>query len=490
MGQRKSINGILIIYHHYLGPYASMIKDLVSAFENHSRFKVWAVNVELGFPKALRDYEFGVIVLHYSLFGWLPFFLSEEFLGYLGESGSSYKVAFFQDEYRYWPERSELLNRYKVDCVYTCIEPSYFKDTYERYTKVPRLLNYIPGYVSDEMVKWAGEVSKRDGSRGIDIGYRGRQSYHYMGRAAREKHEIGSRFLELASGLGLRMDISSEEQKRIYGKQWLEFLGNCRATLGVEAGVSIFDIDNVIIPQYQRMVAEKPEMDFEEVYEKLLCRYDGKGIYYRTISPRAFEAAAVRTCQILFEGRYSGILKPMVHYIPLKKDFSNFDDVIRMYRDESFRRELTENAYRDLIASGEYSYRQFIKKFDEGLKQAGIQPGIDSKLEREVTYRLHESERSLLAEKIEVQNRELQELLNKDISLQTQYMEQQRQFGKVLEGYINLQSQYMEQQRRFQDGLQRISPAHLMKIWLSRLLGRSDNRIHRFVRKVRALLAK
>jgi len=37
----------------------------------------------------------------------------------------------------------------------------------------------------------------------------------------------------------------------------------------------------------------------------------------------------------------------MVHYIPLKKDFSNFEEVMRMYRDESLRRELTENCYRD-----------------------------------------------------------------------------------------------------------------------------------------------
>jgi len=70
------------------------------------------------------------------------------------------------------------------------------------------------------------------------------------------------------------------------------------------------------------------------------------------MSPRVFEAAAVRSCQILFEGRYSGILEPMVHYIPLKKDFSNFEEVLRRYRDESIRRELTENAHRDLIASG------------------------------------------------------------------------------------------------------------------------------------------
>ena len=57
------------------------------------------------------------------------------------------------------------------------------------------------------------------------------------------------------------------------------------------------------------------------MYERLLAQYDGKGVYYLTMSPRVFEAAAVRSCQILFEGRYSGILEPMVHYIPLKKDF-------------------------------------------------------------------------------------------------------------------------------------------------------------------------
>ena len=40
------------------------------------------------------------------------------------------------------------------------------------------------------------------------------------------------------------------------------------------------------------------------------------------------------------------------------------------------RRALTENAYRDLIASGAYTYRRFVEGFDEGLRQAGIQSDI------------------------------------------------------------------------------------------------------------------
>jgi hypothetical protein len=66
----------------------------------------------------------------------------------------------------------------------------------------------------------------------------------------------------------------------------------------------------------------------------------------------------------------------MVHYIPLKKDFSNFDDVLCMFRDETVRREVSEKAYRDLIASGRYSYRRFVEGFDEELRQAGFHTEI------------------------------------------------------------------------------------------------------------------
>jgi hypothetical protein len=455
------VDGILLLYNTGGFPIASNVSEHIGAFRKNSRFSVWEVDTSIGFPKVLWEYEFGVIVLHYSLFGWLPFYLDDEFLEYLRGSEKSYKVAFFQDEYRYWPERADLLNRYKVDCVYTCIEPEYFEETYWRYTKVPRLINYIPGYVSDDMVRWAGEATKPDEEREIDIGYRGRQSYHYMGRAAREKHEIGTRFLELGSRLGLKMDIASEEHKRIYGKQWVEFLGNCRATLGVEAGVSIFDIDNLIIPQYQQMTAEKPDIGFEEVYDKLLFRYDGRGVFYRTISPRVFEAAAARTCQILFEGRYSGILKPMVHYIPLKKDFSNFDEVIGIYGDVSFRRELTDNAYRDLIASGKYSYREFIREFDEEIKNAGLESGVTAEVKGHLAEVLYEDEKSLFMKKIEMQQSKYLELLNKHVSLQGQFMAQQRELQEAI-------------QRGVGD----------LKNEAKGVFSNSHNRIHRFVRKI------
>ena len=362
-----------MIYHHRLTQNAPTIMEQVNAFQRYSRFKVWNANTELGFPEGLRDLEFQVILLHYSLFGWLPFCLGGQFLDYIKQSQSSYKIAFFQDEYRYWPQRSELLNRYRIDCVYTLVEPAYFKDTYQKHTRVPKLVYTLPGYVSDELVYRAQRLTKPDQDRTIDVGYRGRRLPFYMGRGAQEKHIIALRFRERAANLDLKIDVETEESKRIYGEQWYEFLSNCRGVLGVEAGVSIFDIDNVVYPQCERLIAKNPKISFEEVYEKLLHAYEDN-IFYRTISPRHFEAAALRVTQILFEGKYSGIMQPMVHYIPLKKDLSNFGDVIRMFRDEALRRKLAENAYRDLIASGQYSYQRFIESFDQELLQAGLQP--------------------------------------------------------------------------------------------------------------------
>jgi hypothetical protein len=414
----------------------------ISSFANHSRFRTWAVNSELGFPEFLREYEFQVIVLHYSLFGWSPFALNEDFLSYIEGSSSSYKIAFFQDEYRWWPERASVLNRCKVDCVYTCVEPPYYKDTYQKYTKVPKLRTYIPGYVSDEMLAWAAEVVKPESERTVDIGYRGRISYHYMGKAAREKHEIGLFFKERCNGSGLVLDIETEESKRIYGRQWIEFLANCRATLGVEAGVSVFDTDDTIFSRYEKLLAEKPDITFDEVYERLLVHYDGKGVRYRTISPRVFEAAAVRTCQILYEGDYSGILEPMVHYIPLKKDFSNFDDVMKMYRDEKLCRSLTDNAYRDLIASGKYSYKAFMEKFDEELIAEGIEPNCNEQRADQLTSKFLYFENHQLIARLERKQVDAEDVFSKYIALQDDYVKQQTDYQKLINDYQKLLSDH------------------------------------------------
>jgi hypothetical protein len=77
-----------------------------------------------------------------------------------------------------------------------------------------------------------------------------------------------------------------------------------------------------------------------------------------------FEAISFKTALVLFEGEYSGVLQPLVHYIPLKKDFSNVDDVLSRLKCDDYLQELTDRAYSDIIGSDRFSYKSFVKDFD------------------------------------------------------------------------------------------------------------------------------
>ena len=291
------VNGILFVYHHPPRVNAQTIMEHVNSFGKYSQFKVWSINTDSGFPRKLGNLQFRVMVLHYSLFGFTPAQLPEEFMQYLGQCENSYKIAFFQDEHHYCQRRFNFLNDYNINCVYTLVEPAYFKDTYRKYTKVPELIYNIPGYVDDGMVEQAQKYTKPDCDRSIDVGYRGRQLLYYMGEGAQEKYVIGTQFKERASRLGLKMDIKTTEETRLYGDAWYNLLGNCRACLGVEAGVSIFDIEDTVRLEHDHLIADNPQMTFEQMSEQLLGPWEWN-IPYRTISPRHFESAAFRNCQI------------------------------------------------------------------------------------------------------------------------------------------------------------------------------------------------
>jgi hypothetical protein len=48
---------------------------------------------------------------------------------------------------------------------------------------------------------------------------------------------------------------------------------------------------------------------------------------FTAISPRVLEAALLNSAQILVDGEYSGIIKPSEHYIAIREDASNFEEV-------------------------------------------------------------------------------------------------------------------------------------------------------------------
>ncbi len=190
----------MLLYHRPAVPWfedAATVTDHIESFARYSRFPVWEVaNTDLGFPPGLAEVPVGAVVLHYSLFHSSGYKLDEGFRRFLAET-DVYKVVFFQDEHHFCRQRFAFLNEYRFDCVFTCLEPSELGKVYERYTSVPKLVSYLPGYVSETMVDAAARFALPDERRSIDIGYRGRSLAPYMGRGALEKGEIATRFAEL-----------------------------------------------------------------------------------------------------------------------------------------------------------------------------------------------------------------------------------------------------------------------------------------------------
>ena len=372
---RPMTKGALLLYFFPTAFWfrdAATILEHVRAFERYSQFEVRALTTDGPIPGDIAELDFQLVIVHYSIFGGGMYQISEDHLRYLRTS-RGYKVLFAQDENRYCGHRFWFADEAGFDCIYTLLEPPQFDKVYGRYTDVPTIRTNLPGYVSDEMLARAERFAIPDAERSIDIGYRGRPIPAHSGRGAQEKAEIGRRFTELAAGSGLTLDILVGEEDRLYGEDWDRFMANCRGMLGVESGVSVFDLDDRVIDEYEQVLARRGSVDVEDLKQAPSLEDQ---VFYRTISPRHFEAAAFRVCQVLFEGHYSGLMEPMVHYIPLRKDFSNFDQVLDQFRDPEVRREITENAHRDLIASGRHTYEKFIEGFDRNLLEAGLVPGV------------------------------------------------------------------------------------------------------------------
>ena len=94
------------------------------------------------------------------------------------------------------------------------------------------------------------------------------------------------------------------------------------------------------------------------------ARFPGQDNIYRmaALGPRNFEAAAARVCQILIEDPCWAPMEPDVHYISLRPDFCNIDQVLKRIHDRNAAKSMIDACYDLLIGSGAYSYRRFSER--------------------------------------------------------------------------------------------------------------------------------
>ena len=343
--------------------HAGTIHDHIQAFVRHSRHAVTLFNPRGLDRSRVVDFDaFDVVVIHYSLIiisdAYLPPWFRDQIARFPG-----LKVQFLQDEYRWVDAVTSMMRNLGIDVLFSVVPPASVKAIYGTRLPDTEVVLTLTGYVSDDLRKASRHVPERS-ARPIDVGYRGRSVPFWLGRLGHEKVEIGRRFLREVAGTGLRCDIEWTERERIYGGRWLRFVSSCRATLASESGSSIVDFDGSAERSIQTYLKTHPLAEYEDVERDVLgARLDGVSI--NAISPRIFEAGALRTALVMFPGEYSDVVQPEEHYIVLEKDFSNIDSVVAQLRDDTSLDAMVERAYRDLIESGRFSFRSFVAEFDE-----------------------------------------------------------------------------------------------------------------------------
>jgi hypothetical protein len=283
---------------------------------------------------------------------------------------SGYKILFIQDEYDTTEIARVWIRDIGIHAVFTCIPSQYINQIYP-YSRFP-MVEFIPtltGFVPqcfetrDDLQPFKITPTSE---RHLAIVYRGRKLPYWYGDLGQEKLEIGLKMKQICLEKSITNDIECDDSKRIYGDSWYDFLSSGKATLGTESGSNIFDEFGNIRANIELALKKNPQISYVEV-RNLFFKEDKKKVKMNQISPKMFEAIALKTALILFEGEYSGILKPDVHYISLKKDFSNIDSVLSKLQDPYYLERLVETAYTDIVASGKYSYQKFINEFDHFL---------------------------------------------------------------------------------------------------------------------------
>ncbi|MFK5920730.1 MAG: hypothetical protein QM496_01015 [Verrucomicrobiota bacterium] len=360
----RKLKILILLQFHNLRINA--VRDYVEAFDLFSRHSVsYAHGLLPGWPASGKiDYDkFDVLLIphHCRVLAGDESFNFE--VGEAIKNFSGYKVLILQDEY----DRTELARQwilnYGINHVFTIIADEDVEKVYDpKRFKGVTFTNFLTGYIPPSL---DNATSIRPMSeRPFHIAYRCREQGSWRGELCYQKLDIAKVVKRVCAEKRIPVDIEWAENKLIFGPAWYDFLQSGRATLGSESGSNVFDLDGSITKNVRKALQENPEMGYEDLLGKY---FEDENIGVRTnqISPKFFEFIASKTALVLFEGNYSGILKPGIHYIPLSRDYSNLAEVLELLEDIPFLEAMAERAYSDVVLSGKYHYRAAIGKMDE-----------------------------------------------------------------------------------------------------------------------------
>lgn len=358
------MNNILVIYESKTHPLRPNLRDHLYSFDKYADARCFYVNLAVrSVPAYLRHIDFDLVVFHTFFLAtrWHPAYFRKLWSGidWL-KTNPAEKIALPQDEFLHTDILNEFVDAFRVGRVFSVAPESEWPKIYPRArSRGVALSKVLTGYLDEETVKRIGRLASGK-KRTIDIGYRAWNAPPWLGRHGLLKTKIADLFARKAPAKGMTCDISTAEKDVISGEGWYRFLLRCKYFIGAEGGSSILDHDGSLKAATERYLEAHPSADFEEVMSRCFPRIDGN-LRLFAISPRHLEACATRTCQLLVEGAYDGILEAGKHYIEIKRDFGNIDEVLKTVRHDKVREAIVDRAYDDIAASGKYSYRKFVR---------------------------------------------------------------------------------------------------------------------------------
>ena len=345
---------------------ANAVQDHIRSFSEYSSHSIAIVNTR--FVRSAANYDpddFDVLVIHYSIFILEQTYFPAEWQHFV-ENFMGVVSVIHEDEYQRVNEFRAAFKKLGVAAVFSCLDSvDTLEKVYSDEFGIDSSFYFccLPGYIPETIFNLpCPPISHRT----FHIVYRGRTLSPELGRFAQEKKLIGDQMTEIAKSHGLRCDISSHENERIYGESWPLFLMSGKAMLGVEGGASIFDFEGAVKASVADFRGSNPDASFDEIWNAVLAPYEGN-VEFRTITPKFFEAIAAGTALVLYPGRFNDVLVADRHYIPLERDGSNADEVVRKLLDDDYLQKMADRTREEVLFNPELSTRFYIEQLDRVL---------------------------------------------------------------------------------------------------------------------------
>lgn len=362
---------VLLVYRFGNQPMRTTTSEHLFSFQKYCPYPIdyWNIESEPG-PTREQAQQYDLVLFHYLFLthhwgGRATFRDNMRRVAVLREV-PGLKVILPQDEF-YRPDLfCDFIRDFGIHGVFSVAPEAEWEKIYRGvdFRRV-QFFRVLTGYIDEDKQRMIEGLARADRQRDIAIGYRtAGKPYFWFGRHGYLKQQIADAFLERATARGLPVDISTSNRDTITGDDWYRFLMRCKYTIGVESGTSVLDWDGSIHEKTQAYAARHPQAEFAEVEAACFPGMDG-GCNLFAVAPRHLESCITRTCQILTKGEYQGVLRPNVHYIEIEKDLSDVDRALDLVASDHLRTEMVERVYRDVVASGKYTYRRFVEEVVE-----------------------------------------------------------------------------------------------------------------------------